>query len=64
MILAAGTNLSDTGRLSPAVAYWTPNAVMTAWAIFLVIKKSREIDFKIVAAIRNAVRRFGSGKIG
>jgi hypothetical protein len=37
---------------------------MTAWAIFLVIKKSREIDFKIVAAIRNAGRKFGSGKIG
>jgi lipopolysaccharide export system permease protein len=45
MVLAAGTNLSDTGKLPPAVAYWLPNALMTGIAILLVVKKGQEIDF-------------------
>jgi lipopolysaccharide export system permease protein len=47
MVLAAGTNLSDTGKLSPAVAYWLPNVLMTAAAGLLVYKKGQEIDFKM-----------------
>ena len=51
MVLAAGTNLSDTGKLSPAVAYWLPNVLMTAAAVALVFKKGQEIDFGIVSRL-------------
>ena len=48
MVLAAGTNLSDTGKLSPAIAYWLPNALMTVAAGMLVYKKGHEVDFNIL----------------
>ncbi len=57
VILAAGTNLSNTGKLSPAVAYWLPNVLMTAAAVLLVYKKGHEIDFMIVRRIRQLFRR-------
>jgi lipopolysaccharide export system permease protein len=44
MVLGAGTNLSDTGKLSPAIAYWLPNVLMTTAAGMLVYKKGHEID--------------------
>jgi lipopolysaccharide export system permease protein len=47
MVLAAGTNLSDTGKLSPAVAYWLPNILMTAAAGLLVYKKGHEKDLNM-----------------
>jgi lipopolysaccharide export system permease protein len=48
IVLAAGTNLSDTGKLSPAIAYWLPNALMTVAAGMLVYKKGHEVDFNIL----------------
>ena len=48
MVLAAGTNLSDTGKLSPAIAYWLPNVLMTVAAGMLVYKKGHEVDFNIL----------------
>jgi len=51
MVLAAGTNLSDTGKLSPAVAYWLPNVLMTIAALGLVIKKGQEYDFGIASRL-------------
>ena len=48
MFLAAGTNLSDTGKLSPAIAYWLPNVLMTVAAGMLVYKKGHEVDFDIL----------------
>ncbi len=56
MVLAAGTNLSDTGKLSPAIAYWMPNLLMTAAAGLLLYKKGQEIDFMIFRRVRNAFR--------
>ena len=47
MVLAAGTNLSDTGKLSPAIAYWLPNVLMTAAAGLLVYIKGHEKDLNI-----------------
>ncbi len=47
MVLAAGTNLSDTGKLSPAIAYWLPNVLMTAAAGMLVYMKGHEKDFNV-----------------
>ena len=32
VLLASGTNLSNTGKLSPAVAYWLPNVLMSIGA--------------------------------
>ncbi len=57
MVLAAGTNLSDTGKLSPAIAYWMPNLLMTAAAGLLLYKMGQEIDFMLFRRVRNAFRR-------
>ncbi len=57
VVLAAGTNLSDTGKLSPAVSYWLPNALMTGAAILLVLKKGQELEFQILRRIGDAVHR-------
>ncbi len=57
VVLAAGTNLSDTGKLSPAIAYWLPNVIMTAAAVLLIYKKGEEIDFMIARRVRQAYRR-------
>ncbi len=62
VILAAGTNLSDTGKLSPAVAYWLPNVLMTAAAIGLVLKKGQEIDFRIAGRIAETYYRLKTRK--
>lgn len=47
ILLATGTNLSNTGKLAPAIAYWLPNVVMTTAAIVLVRKKGQEKDFRL-----------------
>ena len=57
MVLAAGTNLSDTGKLSPAIAYWLPNALMTAAAGMLVYKKGHEKDFNVFRFIEKSYHR-------
>ncbi len=57
MVLAAGTNLSDTGKLPPAVAYWLPNALMTAAATALMVKKGHEIDFRVFDRIKESYYR-------
>jgi lipopolysaccharide export system permease protein len=62
MVLAAGTNLSDTGKLSPAVAYWLPNALMTAAAGALVYKKGQEIDFNIFGRLEAIYHRLRTKK--
>jgi lipopolysaccharide export system permease protein len=51
ILLASGTNLSSTGKLSPVIAYWMPNVLMTAGAAVLVFKKGQELDFGIAARI-------------
>jgi lipopolysaccharide export system permease protein len=56
-VLAAGTNLSGTGKLSPAVAYWLPNILMTAAAAMLVYKKGHEIDFALFHRFGDFLRR-------
>ncbi|HSQ78919.1 MAG TPA: LptF/LptG family permease, partial [Nitrospirota bacterium] len=57
MVLAAGTNLSDTGKLSPAVAYWLPNVLMTAAAGVLVYKKGHEKDFNVIRFLKERYHR-------
>jgi lipopolysaccharide export system permease protein len=57
MVLAAGTNLSNTGKLSPAIAYWLPNVLMTAAAGILVYKKGHEKDFNVFRFIEERYHR-------
>ena len=62
MVLAAGTNLSDTGKLSPAIAYWLPNVLMTIVAGILVYQKGHEVDFNILRRARELYRRLSARK--
>jgi lipopolysaccharide export system permease protein len=57
VLLASGTNLANTGRLSPAVAYWLPNVLMTIAGGMLVVKKGQELEFGILGGIANAFHR-------
>jgi lipopolysaccharide export system permease protein len=54
ILLATGTNLSNTGKLSPVIAYWLPNVVMTICAVILVVKKGQEKDFQIISRVVKA----------
>lgn len=47
IVLAIGMNLSKTGQLAPALAYWIPNLIMALLSIVFLFKKGREIDFSI-----------------
>ncbi len=62
VLLAVGTNLANTGKLSPAVAYWMPNIVMTLGAGLLIWKKGQEMDFRIWQAITDAYYRIKTRK--
>jgi lipopolysaccharide export system permease protein len=64
ILLASGTNLSSTGKLSPVIAYWTPNIVMTIGAAFLLYKKGHEIDLGFWNSIADAFRAWKSRKKG
>ncbi len=55
ILLASGTNLSSTGKLAPAIAYWLPNVFMMIGACVLVIKKGQELDFGIGSAIASSL---------
>lgn len=61
MVLAAGTNLSDTGKLSPAIAYWLPNALMTAAAGLLVYIKGHEKDLNVFRLMIERYHRLRTG---
>ena len=62
MVLAAGTNLSDTGKLSPAIAYWLPNVLMTTAAGMLVYKKGHEVDCNIFRFVEERYHRLRTKK--
>jgi hypothetical protein len=51
IVLATGMNLSKTGQLSPALAYWIPNVLMAILAAAFMIKKGQEVDFGTFAFI-------------
>jgi lipopolysaccharide export system permease protein len=57
ILVATGTKLSNSGVLSPVVAYWVPNGLMTIAAIVMVIKKGQEVDFGLMTRIANAYYR-------
>jgi len=47
VVLASATNLAETGTLSAYIAFWVPNAIITALAALYVLKKGRELNFMI-----------------
>ena len=51
IVLATGMNLSETGKLPPVLAYWIPNFFMAFLAAMFVIKKEKEIDFRVFSFI-------------
>jgi lipopolysaccharide export system permease protein len=58
MVFAAGMNLSKTGQVAPALAFWIPNLVMTILSAVFLFKKGRDIDFSIFSAIASAYYRW------
>jgi lipopolysaccharide export system permease protein len=62
VLVATGTNMAKTEALSPVLAYWLPNAVMTAGAVILVLKKGQEMDFHIFSRVRRAWYRMRERK--
>ncbi len=65
VLLASGTNLSNTGKLPPVVAYWLPNVLMMAGAGLLVFKRGQERDLGVWTVISDAWYRIRSrnGKV-
>ncbi len=64
LVLGTGANLAESRAFSPAAAYWVPNALMTAVAFFLLVKKGHEIYFGIghrldllIGSLLNRLRR-------
>jgi Lipopolysaccharide export system permease LptF/LptG len=62
--LTAGESLADRGHLSPWIAMWTPNIVLTLLGVFGLVRVSRESgstrggDFQeIIDGIRHLLRR-------
>jgi len=48
IILGTATNLAETGTFRPLLAYWVPNCIMTAAAVFFVAIKGQEVNFMIL----------------
>ncbi len=51
VLLGAGKSLAEAGTLSPAAAYWIPNAIMTVAAIATVFIRGHEIDMGIMRSV-------------
>jgi lipopolysaccharide export system permease protein len=62
IVLATGMNLSETGKVPPVLAYWAPNALMVVLAVMFMVKKSKEIDFRLFAAIGELYSRLKWGR--
>lgn len=56
LIIGTGANLAESGAISPAAAYWLPNAVITLVALGVVVKKGQEIHFGLAALIGRMLR--------
>ncbi len=51
IVMGSSKNMAEAGVVSPAVAYWVPEAIITFAAIAVIYKKGREIDFGITNRI-------------
>jgi lipopolysaccharide export system permease protein len=56
IILGAGRNLAEAGKLSAMAANWMPNVVMTIAGASLIFIKGQEISFGFLYRIRTLVR--------
>ncbi len=57
IILSGATNLAETGTFPAYLAYWVPNVLMTAAALFFIITRGQEINFTIGSRISSLFRR-------
>lgn len=48
VLIGTGKNVAETGLLSPAAAFWIPNAIMISGSAILLHMRSNEIDLGIV----------------
>jgi len=62
IVLATGMNLSETGKLSPVLAYWIPNCLMLILAVLFMIKRGQEKDLRIFAALGDLYSRLKTGR--
>ncbi|HTP04733.1 MAG TPA: LPS export ABC transporter permease LptF [Nitrospirota bacterium] len=62
IVLATGMNLSETGKLSPVLAYWIPNFLMLILAVLFMIKRGQEKDLRIFAALGDLYSRLKTGR--
>jgi lipopolysaccharide export system permease protein len=60
LILGTAARLADSGAVSPAVATWVPNGLITIAAVAMVVKKGDEIYFGIGPRISALARRLAS----
>ncbi len=58
IVLAAGMNLSKTGQLAPALAYWIPNLAMALLSFIFLFKKGQDIDFNLFRGFSEAYYRW------
>jgi lipopolysaccharide export system permease protein len=62
LVLSAGHVFGETGRLSPALAMWTPNIVMGSLGGFLLLRSAQERPVRLAAplqALWRLVNRIG-----
>ena len=51
LLLSAGHVFGEGGRISPLMAMWAPNAVMSCLGVFMLVGSARERPFRIAAPI-------------
>jgi lipopolysaccharide export system permease protein len=47
IVLGTATNLAETGTVQPLIAFWVPNVMMILGSLVFVLKKGKEINFRI-----------------
>lgn len=57
VLLGAGKSLAEAGALSPAAAYWIPNALMAVAAALMTFIRGHEIDMGIMHMVIALFRR-------
>lgn len=60
LVLGTAARLADSGAVSPAMATWVPNGLITLAAVVMVIKKGNEIYFGIAPRVSGFMRRLAS----
>ncbi|MHB8844556.1 MAG: LPS export ABC transporter permease LptF [Nitrospirota bacterium] len=60
LVLGTAARLADSGAVSPTMATWIPNGLITLAAVVMVVKKGNEIYFGIAPRVSGLMRRLAS----